>query len=371
MIDRRSLIVALGASVAAALTGGARAGAGLPALYAGCRVDGRGRASLALFDETGRSVFATDLPARGHDVAVAPDGRRLVVFARRPGTWAAVVEIGTGRVERTILAAPGRHFYGHGAFSADGRLLIATENAFEAGEGLLGLYDVQGGFRRIGEVPSHGVGPHDVVRLPDGRLAVANGGIRTHPETGREMLNLSTMRPNLAWIDPSGGLREAVELPPSHRLASLRHLAVGAGGTIAFGCQFEGDPSEAPDLVGIVGAGGRPVLLPIPEEANARFDNYIGSLAFDRSGAILAATSPRGGVTGVWDVPGRRFLGLTAMPDVCGIAAAAGPGLFVLTSGQDGVRIGAPDRGGLDRLGGSDLQAWIWDNHLERIDPAA
>lgn len=368
MIDRRSLVLALGASVAAGLTGGARAGARLPALYAGCRVDARGQASLSLFDETGRCVFAADLPARGHDVAVAPNGRRLIAFARRPGTWAAVVDIGTGRVERTIRAAPGRHFYGHGAFSADGRLLVATENAFDTGDGLLGFYDVGDGFRRIGEVPSHGVGPHDVVRLADGRLAVANGGIRTHPETGREMLNQATMRPNLAWLGPEGGLRETVELPASHRLASLRHLAVGAGGTIAFGCQFEGDPSEAPDLVGIVGADGRPVLLPIPEEANMRFDNYIGSVAFDRSGNLLAATSPRGGVTGVWDVPGRRFLGLAAMPDVCGVAAAGVTGLFVLTSGQDGVRIGAPARGPLARLGGSDLQAWIWDNHLERID---
>ena len=41
---------------------------------------------------------------------------------------------------------------------------------FEAGQGVLGIYDVSGGFTRIGEVPTHGVGPHEVLLSPDGRI---------------------------------------------------------------------------------------------------------------------------------------------------------------------------------------------------------
>ncbi|MEJ1159311.1 DUF1513 domain-containing protein [Prosthecomicrobium sp. N25] len=366
MIDRRSLVVALGAAIATGVSGGAR---GAAPLYAGCRLDRGGRASLALFDLEGRTLFSTDLPARGHDVAVSPDGRRLVAFARRPGTWAAVIDAATGTVERTILAAPGRHFYGHGVFSPDGALLTATENAFDQGEGLLGLYDARDGFRRIGEVPSRGVGPHDLALIFGGDvLAVANGGIRTHPETGRDMLNLETMRPNLALLGRDGALRDAFELPEAWRRASLRHIAVGRDGTIGFGCQYEGPAEDAPELVGVVTPAGRLELLPVPEDANLRFDNYIGSVAFDASGEILAATSPRGGVTGFWDVPGRRFLGLSALPDVCGVAPApARAGLFVLTSGNAGVRLALAGTATPGRLGGSDLDRWVWDNHMTRL----
>ena len=45
------------------------------------------------------------------------------------------------------------------------------------------------GTSRIGELASFGVGPHEVVLMPDGAtLVVANGGIRTHPDRDRAKL---------------------------------------------------------------------------------------------------------------------------------------------------------------------------------------
>ncbi len=42
--------------------------------------------------------------------------------------------------------------------------------------------------------------------MPGGRrLVVANGGLRTHPDTGRETLNPDDMSPNLALIDLATG----------------------------------------------------------------------------------------------------------------------------------------------------------------------
>src|SRR5690606_11651800 len=65
-----------------------------------------------------REILASiDLPGRGHGNATHPDGREVIVFARRPGHYALVVEIAGGAVRRTIHAVEGRHFYGHGAFS--------------------------------------------------------------------------------------------------------------------------------------------------------------------------------------------------------------------------------------------------------------
>ncbi|MCK0317313.1 DUF1513 domain-containing protein, partial [Salmonella sp. 15E65] len=91
-----------------------------------------------------------------------------------------------------------------------------------------------------GEFDSGGIGPHEVVLMPDGKtLCVANGGILTHPDYGKLELNLDTMRPSLAYIDAaSGELLEKVELEPALHRLSIRHLALAADGCVWFGCQY-------------------------------------------------------------------------------------------------------------------------------------
>ena len=57
-------------------------------------------------------------------------------------------------------------------------------------------------------------GPHEIRLLPQGdTLVVANGGIETHPDSGRSKLNLPTMRPNLAYITIDGALKDRVAPP--------------------------------------------------------------------------------------------------------------------------------------------------------------
>ena len=153
-------------------------------------MDAAQTASVACFDSQGREVFATALPARGHDVALNARRREVAVFARRPGNWFTVIDSGTGIPRHTIHAPEGRHFYGHGVFSGDGRFLYATENNMASGDGSSASMPRLTAIARIGEFASGGIGPHDLVLMPDGRsLAVANGGLRTHPDTGRETLN--------------------------------------------------------------------------------------------------------------------------------------------------------------------------------------
>ncbi|MGD1935248.1 MAG: DUF1513 domain-containing protein, partial [Candidatus Phaeomarinobacter sp.] len=206
-IDRRHCLAGLGS---AALLGAGGAPAGLtlgtdPFFLSAARgTDGRFR--LVTLDANGRRAEAAALPARGHSAAISPDRRTAVVFARRPGTFALVTDMPGGDPIRQINAPSGRHFYGHGVFSADGTLLYATENDFEAARGVIGVYDVQDGYTRLGELPSHGVGPHDIGLSADGKmLIVANGGIETHPDAPRVKLNLDSMRPSLAFIRRSDG----------------------------------------------------------------------------------------------------------------------------------------------------------------------
>ena len=166
-----------------------------------------GRDETALLDESGRDLRVVPMPARGHSFAIDAAGGRAVVFGRQPGFFA--LGFGLGAAGPVELDLPqDRHFFGHGAFFDDGRLLAATENDFDGGRGVLGIYDASAGgaYRRVGEFDCGGIGPHEVLLLPDGKtLCVANGGILTHPDYGKLELNLDTMRPSLAYLDAASG----------------------------------------------------------------------------------------------------------------------------------------------------------------------
>jgi hypothetical protein len=365
VIDRRDIVKGLAAALAASLVPG-RARAKAPALYISCRMDAEGRTSAALFSIEGQELFSTVLPSRGHDATSRPTSSEVAVFARRPGNWFIVVNAATGRLVTTILSAKDRHFYGHGAFTLDGKLLYATENNIATGKGLLGIYDASDGYRRLGEIASRGIGPHDIAFLPDGEtLVIANGGLRTSPETGREILNKDDMKPNVALIDwRHDATLAAIELDPKLRALSIRHMAIAGDRTIAFGCQYQGDPNDLPPLVGTVGASGKVTLFDMPEVELLGMANYVGSMSLDQSEEIVAATSPQGGSIALWNRKSGEFLTRERMSDVCGVAALPGGKDFLLTSGNDGVRSLVEGAETLPRIAGDRLQSWIWDNHL-------
>ncbi|CAN5337866.1 DUF1513 domain-containing protein [soil metagenome] len=362
-IDRRSLLAGLAAAVATRVLP-ARADA--QALYISCRMDAAGQASAAMFSLAGEELFSTVLPARGHDCTLRPGSRDVVVFARRPGNWFIAADPFSRAVKQTVLSAPERHFYGHGAFSPDGRILYATENDTSTGNGVIGLYAADDFYRRIGEFSSRGIGPHDLGFLPDGRtLVIANGGLRTLPDSGREVLNRGDMQPNVALIDAGHDETRAVlQLPAELRALSIRHMAIAADRTVVFGCQNEGDPAGMPYLVGTVAADGKIGLFDMPELELTAMQNYVGSVALDADEEVIAATSPRGGSVALWNRRSGAFLGRRAMSDVCGVAALDHPGDFLLTSGNSGVRRMAHDQGDLARTCQGKIQDWVWDNHL-------
>lgn len=301
----------------------------------------------------GESLFQIDLPARGHAAAAHPDRPEAVAFARRPGTYALVINCVTGAVTARLTPPQGRQFNGHGAFSPDGSLLMTSEVVAEGSSGRVGLWDGKT-YARLGEWDSHGIGPHELRRLPDGRIVVANGGIQTDPGD-RSKLNIDSMRPNLVLLSAEGALLDRAELPEGLHQNSIRHLAL-AGEAIAFAMQWEGDPAEPVAQLGLWRPGTTPVLCPPAEVDALAMKGYAGSVA--ASGGEIALTSPKGGVVMLHDAAGAP-VGRLARADVCGLAPAAGGG-FVATDGQGGVwSCGAG--AGMALLARHGVQ---WDNHL-------
>jgi hypothetical protein len=334
-------------------------------LFVGARINS-GRFEVAVVNASGRDRLILPVNIRKHSFAIDAGSRTAVAFARSPGRHAVLFGVDGGREPVAITATPGRHFFGHGAFARDGRLLIASENDYEAGLGVAGIYSIDNGTERIGEISTGGVGPHELVLLPDGRtVCVANGGILTHPDYRRVKLNLDTMKPSLAYFDIANGeLIERVELAPELHRLSIRHLAVDRNGSVWFGCQWEGDALDRPPLVGRHVRGKVPELFAGPPETLRSLKNYVGSVAVDASGEIVATSSPHGGLVAFWDAASGRHLGDRKIADGCGIAPL-GSGRIMATSGRGAVADLTPQSAAV--LVEPDQAAPAWDNHLRRV----
>ncbi len=357
MTNRRTFLTGLlAASATPTLTW---ADAGNPSYMSAARLpDG----SFALFglSETGHDVFQIPLPGRGHAAAIHPMSPEAVAFARRPGQFALVINCATGRLVQNLDAPAGRHFYGHGSFINDGEILCTSENDMETGKGIIGLWARAENYRRIGEFYSGGIGPHELKTMPDNQtLVIANGGIRTHPNTGREKLNLKTMRPNLSLMNGSGNIIQKIELASDLHQNSIRHLDVSANGSIAFGMQWQGDQNRAPALVGVVQVDGNVQLLNTPVQQQITLQNYIGSVALSADGTIIGVTAPKGGRAHFYNWR-TGFVNEIKRADVCGISASGNS--FVTTDGN----------GGVFNTDGADItllshKPRSWDNHLVKI----
>ncbi|MEW9835525.1 DUF1513 domain-containing protein [Mesorhizobium marinum] len=357
LLDRRDFLKAAGAAFLSSLGAGARAEAlAADAVFATAYRRRDGAYGAAVLSEAGKVLLDVELPERGHDIAFDPVSGRSAVFARQPGTFFVVLDHGGRSAPQTIASAPGRHFFGHGVFSPDGALLYATENDFENAAGMIGVYDATSGFARVGEFPTHGIGPHELLLLGDGRtIAVANGGIETHPDFGRAKLNLTTMKPSYVLIDrESGSLVEKHELAPDLHQLSIRHMDVDDKGAVWFGCQHEGPSNERPALVGRAARGKELELIALPPGVLSGFRNYIGSVAANRRAGTIAVTSPQGNLCAVIETASAKVVATRRLTEVCGVAPD-GVG-FMTTTGTGEI---------VDPAGRVSKDAeHVWDNHV-------
>jgi len=320
---------------------------------------------VALIDIDGVVQSRLELPARGHDCVFHPTGHELVAFARRPGTFMAIASTTGVRPVRYIHSVPGRHFYGHGVFSLDGKRLYATENDYKNARGTIGIYDVADDYRRVGEYDSHGVGPHDIGLHSDGRsLVVANGGIATHPDFGRAKLNLPDMKSNIAVVDSlTGDLILHVAQTEEWPRLSLRHLAVDSNANWHLGGQYEGDPEDAAPLVGVLRRNGALSLRTAPRQWQVRLKNYVSSICVIPNTPWVATSSARGGVVLLWNALSGQAVHVLEVPDGSGVSGT--DGALHVSDGAGRVQGFSIDTDGVAQSTGEERVTRLhWDNHL-------
>ena len=359
-MQRRTFLGLTGLALGAAALGGWQLSRGTQPLVFSARNDAQGKHYAVGFYLDGRQAFATQVPERCHDVVPHPTEPLAVFVGRRPSRESYLIDTQTGRLLQTITTPNNRHFYGHGVFYHDGSLFYTTENdTSEPGRGVLGIYAFKDSqLVRIGEQPTHGVGPHQLLWMPDGEhLVVANGGIRTEADS-RQMMNLDAMEPSLVIMHRDGRLMSRETLPD--QMTSIRHSAVAKDGTIVSGQQYEGDPDKEAQLVAIKRPGQPYQAFKVESDALKIMQHYTASVAINSELRQLAITAPRGNRIFIWDLDTQNMLLSAPFADCAGVASVAEG--FVASSGMGRCRL-FDSRTASVQISPLELPAGLWDNH--------
>lgn len=296
--------------------------------------DIKGNHFVAGIRPDGALAFCIPVPLRAHGSCVTPDRTRAVFFARRPGQHLYVVDLQQGRLIQTLESAADRHFYGHGVISADGQWLLASEQRYESGEGIIGVYRLGATVVRETEFSTHAMDPHELRWLSDGEtLVIANGGIRTHPSQQREVLNPDSMAPALTYVRVrDGALIESIA-PPHHQM-SLHHLDVAANDQVVLGVQYQGALTDEIPLVGSHRRGQLLQWWQADELTQLRMRQYTASVAVDAAATTALVSCPRGNGIAAWDMQTGQLLTMLDSVDAAGLDRCSHSGRWVGTNGR-------------------------------------
>jgi len=332
-----------------------------------------------LLGERGNIVRRVQLPRRSHAAVFNHHTGEALFFSRRPGTQLFIMNATSG-LTRIVEAELGRHFYGHGVLSADGRYLLASENAYELSgrpeepvdnnsrieeSGVISVRDVFDGYRQVAEFPSFGLGPHELTLLDTHTdcIVVANGGLRTDPLRERLPTNIDSMAPNLAVINWKTQTCVGRYFPPHHQL-SLRHLSVHRG-RVSVGAQFQGGGDGTWPLVYSANLleGGSASLRAM--KAGSVFaqehKQYTASVCSVDSGEVVVSC-PKANRLTVWKE--NRLHNSILLRDSAGVCGGSQAKHIVCSSGDGSITHFQLEAGTAEVVARSEYPGLRWDNHL-------
>lgn len=307
---------------------------------------------------------ALDVPTRAHGVW-AERGGTLLAVARRPGDWLLRWRPegeGGAKAIAWAWAEPDRAFNGHVIAGLGGKTLYTTETNLETGQGLVGLRDAAT-LEKIGEWPTHGMDPHELLLDGDGSLVVANGGIPALPETGRLKIHMDRMDASLVRLDTRSGAPLGQWRLADKRL-SLRHMTWGrapAGGPRVLGIalQAEHDDAAAKTAAPVLALFDGRQLQTCTADVGHVLAGYGGDIAWAAGG--FAVGCPRANGVAVWQADG-RWTGFFPLQEACAVASASTAGEADTTLWAGG-RLAALARDGAGRTASPALKNVRLDNH--------
>lgn len=266
--------------------------------------EGKQHFVLAMVNLDAESPQAETFPLTflGHGIAFDPRDRfRAAVFEKK-GPGACLVDLREHQVVRPIESPSGRRFYGHGAYSADGSLLYATESLIENDfAGVLSVRDAVS-LQELGLIPTHGVSPHDCLLIDEGKtLVVSNGG---GPMDGGDA-------PCVCYVElASGKLLDKVVLDSARH--NTGHIALSARGDLAvISAPRDGlpNPNEQLGALSLRPHGGEVTTVKRPGSVVHRMLGETLSLTILEDSQTVVATNPYGNLVSIWHLIDATFVG--------------------------------------------------------------
>lgn len=336
-------------------------------MYFSAASDASGKHYLAGVDEEGLLRFRVPLNNRGHHLMTHPIRSELIAFARSPGNEAYVIDYQKGQKVFDIHSGNGYHFYGHGIFSQDGKYLFTTENDYKNGKGIISVRETDS-YTVVARYSSGGIGPHQLQWLSDkNTIAIANGGLKTHPESGSKILNLSRLDSNLSYMNAqTGEIIEQQRLDNS--LLSIRHLDVAADDTVFTGLQYQGGSDDLVPLVAVHNVHNALNMKSIlaPDLELLGMNHYTASVALDSLSGIVAVTCPKGDTLTFWNYKNQAFLRSVPFKECAGVVFNAETNQFLVSNNYGEMRYFAVKTLSEERQKRMLVKNTFWDNHMNQ-----
>ena len=305
------------------------------------------RFGILTSDCQGHIVSDFAVPYRIHmaDLFPAQPQQQTAILAnsRAPGAPLQKYSL-NGTLLAELMPPEQMHFEGHTVFSDDGRLLYATASHYTQQQGYVLEVDCQT-FTLQRLLPSGGIGPHELVISHD-QLFVANTGVLTHPDSGRQALNIDSMESSLVQLDISSGTIVHRWHSPIQAL-SARHLAIMADGSLLLGCQYQ-KKDQRPACLALAQPGATQLTLLGNDNERYYWDmkGYTASVtAFDKHSPLAGQaliSNPRGHILSQWQPADGTLLSSQTMPFSKGIVVADTEGWITAGAGElwhwDGLR---------------------------------
>ncbi|MCC7509851.1 MAG: DUF1513 domain-containing protein [Planctomycetes bacterium] len=244
----------------------------------------------------------SDVGFLGHGFSPNPVKPTTAVVCEKHGQGCCEVDLVKGKVLRRVRTTQGREFYGHGAFTPDGKLFYCTEA--EVGDssyaGVLAVRDGESFELRAENFPTHGVAPHDCILVDDGAtLVITNGGGPvSKPEEPA----------GIAYVDVKTGAARRV-LKFRDEKINAGHIAITPRGELAcVSAPREGIPQTKegepnPAWLGAISFydPATDKLVTAEDPIRAKMKGETLSVAIHVPSMVVAATNPAGDLVTFWD----------------------------------------------------------------------
>lgn len=282
---------------------------------------GQDRFALTIVELAKRVRHSIEMSFLPHGIAVDPTDPNRMVVTEKIGPGGALVDIGALRQLAELPIAPGRKFYGHCAYSSDGKLVYTVETANDTGKGWIVVRDAET-LAEIDTFPSFGEAPHECILIDGGKtMVITNGGGRPDGDV-----------PCVAYIDVATRSLVRREVL-TNRTLNTGHLAIAPDGSLIVVSAPRLGVDSTLGGVSIQPSGKSMKSITSPKKVVGAMNGEALSVAVN--GDVAVVTHPGGDMLTFWSLGQRRLLKKIDIRFPRGVTLNRRKDRFIATFGDD------------------------------------